>query len=58
MNVEVQFMRAAKALVALDNIMTVPISHAGNLCPIYANSEGSGEFSYLRRLARIIDENP
>ena len=60
---EVQFMRAAKNLASLhicigspepsslDNVITLPKSRASNLRAIYANSEGSLESAYLRRLA-------
>ena len=53
MRAEVQIMRATKTLVclhnctgspehlSLDNVITAPKFRAGNLCAIYASSEGS-----------------
>ena len=60
---EGKIMRAAKSLASLyictgspehsslDNVITAPKSRTGNLCVIYASSEGSAESAYLRRLA-------
>ena len=36
---------------SVENVITVPKSRTGNLCVIYASSDGSVESAYLRRLA-------
>ena len=63
MRAEVQFLRAAKTLSSMhictgwpepssaENVIKVPKSRTGNLCVIYASSNGSVESAYLRRLA-------
>ena len=36
---------------SLDKVITAPKSRAGNVCAIYASTEGTAESAYLRRLA-------